>query len=372
MRGRPRKKLRKIRPSSRIKRTRQHVSRGSYAQRDNTQGNNTQGNNTKGRKRKKACGQPRHRVSLEPTSSTSEETNLLLVEEEASLMEVPPMVALPPEQSYEAGYKRGYYEGGEAKAGQQIPPYYILPGVPLEDLIEAGIRYYAGALLPLLPASHVHTVLMRAMNEHIPVSLVRLGDGELLTLAHGTVISTEEAIERGPFLTYAGVDLPDEEVRDQLAASMQKATMMGIPESRHANFQGLLFPVLHYYGLDVRKLTVTSSTVNYTLNDQGLWLSLLRGRNIVVIGNKAAELSTVLSSYGLQVMGRVDAVHGARDIDRVLQEIQSIPGQLDIALVAAGIAAVILCPRITEELGITAVDFGHLANKLESGEMILK
>jgi hypothetical protein len=50
---------------------------------------------------------------------------------------------------------------------------------------------------------------------------------------------------------------------------------------------------------------------------------------------------------------------------------QTAEHSFDIALVAAGIPAVILCYRIAGELGRVAIDFGHLADKLVTGELQL-
>lgn len=252
-----------------------------------------------------------------------------------------------------------------------IPPYYVLPELTADDLIEAGFRQHALSLMPLLSPSAVSGLLMDALSLGRPFSLVRLGDGELLALAHDTVLTVEEARARGPFLSYAGIQLPDHLVRDHMAASLLAADLIGIPESRHPNYQGLLFPVLRHYGIDYRSLRLTSSTINYALNEQGYLMRVLQGRRVLIVGNKAAGLAQVLAIYGIQVSGCVGEVNGAADTNRVMNRIRELRGSFDIALVAAGIAAVILCPIIAQELGVAAVDFGHLANKLENGEVQL-
>ncbi|MNF15190.1 hypothetical protein D3C80_2176880 [compost metagenome] len=57
------------------------------------------------------------------------------------------------------------------------------------------------------------------------------------------------------------------------------------------------------------------------------------------------------------------------DVPRVMQ--LTAEHTFDIALVAAGIPAVVLCRRIAGELGSVAFDFGHLADKLVTGELQL-
>lgn len=249
-----------------------------------------------------------------------------------------------------------------------LPPYCILPERRVEDLIQEGLRHSDSLLLPLRTPWEVHEQIMAKSQHGAACSLVRLGDGELLTLAHDTVLTTPEVQSRGAFLPYSGVQLPCPEVRDQLAASIELADIIGIPESRHDNFQGLLLPVFKYYHLDYRKLWLTSSTINYALNEQGLLSGLLRDRRILLVGNRSAELGRALEKSGLQVSAMVTEVNGTGDIPRVLEQIRTMTAPFDIVLVAAGIAAVILCPRIASEYQVTALDIGHLADRLGRGE----
>ncbi|GGA35796.1 hypothetical protein GCM10010917_21220 [Paenibacillus physcomitrellae] len=202
------------------------------------------------------------------------------------------------------------------------------------------------------------------------LSLVRLGDGELLTLAHDTVLPVEEARRRGPFLPYAGVELPDPGVREKLAQALFKADIIGVPQSRHPSFQGLLFPVLSHYGLDPAKLRLTLSTVNYAMVERGLLLPLLQGRKVLVVGNKSPGLAEVLARSGVEIGGIIPSVQGAHDAENAVAA--AAGHSFDLALVSAGIAAVLICSEIASRLGKPAIDFGHLANKLESGEMTLR
>lgn len=273
--------------------------------------------------------------------------------------------------SYESGFRDGYFEGGEGIVTRLLPPHMILPGVTAEDLIASGIRHLPpGSLLPLLPPPETARALREALDSGQPLSLVRLGDGELLTLAHDIVIPTEEARRRGTFLPYAGVELPAYDIREKLAAAISKADIIGVPVSRHSSFQGLLFPVFAHYGLDLSRLRITTSTVNYSLAEEGLLLPLLRGRKVLIAGNRAEGLASVLRREGIEVVGLVTPIRGVNDAEAAVQEASGYC--FDIALVAAGIAAVLICTEIASRLGKCALDFGHLANKLESGEQGLR
>lgn len=269
--------------------------------------------------------------------------------------------------AFEAGYREGLFEGGEAKLGRLIPRYMLLPEIRVDDVIAAGFPAVAGQLYPMLTPAEVFATAEGALRENRPLSIVRLGDGELLTLAHGTVISTEEALRWGAFLPYAGVHLPNPAAREALAAAIRAADIIGVPESRHPSYQGLLFPVLRHYGIDYRSLRLTTSTVNYELNTGGYLTRLVHGRRVLLIGNQAEALAGYLGQRGVQVVGWLAPVQGVADVPRVMMRFREVP-DFDLALVAAGVAAVMICTRISGELGKVALDTGHLADKLIKGE----
>lgn len=272
--------------------------------------------------------------------------------------------------AYEEGYREGFFEGGEAKLGRLIPRHTLLPEVRVDDVIAAGFPAVAGRLYPLLTPVGVFAAADEALRAGRPLSVVRLGDGELITLAHGTVIGAEEALRWGAFLPYAGVQLPDPAAREALAAAVRAADIIGVPESRHPSYQGLLFPVLHHYGIDYRTLQLTTSTINYELNTGGYLTRLLHGRRVLLIGNQAEALAGFLGQRSVNVVGWLAPVQGVADVPTVAMRVREFP-DFDLALVAAGVAAVMICPQLSRELGKVALDMGHLADKLIKGEAAL-
>ncbi|MFD1178294.1 GT-D fold domain-containing glycosyltransferase [Paenibacillus puldeungensis] len=272
--------------------------------------------------------------------------------------------------AYEDGYREGYFEGGEAKLGRLIPQRMILPEVTVDDVIAAGFQAVSGSLYPLLSAGEVYGEIEQALQSGRPLSVVRLGDGEMLTLAHDTILPTEKVKQWGAFLPHSGVNIPDHSSREALAAAIRSANIVGIPQSRHPSFQGLLFPVLRHFGIDYRGLRLTTSTINYELSEEGYLGKLLKGRCILAIGNNAAELTKMLQQRGFETTSYISPVQGVKDIPRILELAQG--KSFDLALVAAGIPAVILCTQIAEKYGKVAIDFGHLANQLIIGKAMLQ
>ncbi|WP_225445880.1 GT-D fold domain-containing glycosyltransferase [Paenibacillus arenosi] len=305
------------------------------------------------------------------TPSTVHEPSHSSLTDKENLSTEPANVQVEPkietEKTYRKVYMKGKYDGGEALLQQLIPEHLILPDISLDHIISLGFEQVKHLLLPLTDPFAIFVDMKQALLEGRPLSVVRLGDGELLALAHDRLIPSQEIRDHSPFVATSGMSLPDYAGREALAESVRRATYVGIPISRLPYFQGLLYPVCREYGLSLQHMRITYSTVNYLIAQLGYLQQLLQGRNVLLIGNVAQQLGKVLSKRGVIISGMIASVSGMKDIPRVMREAASIT--FDIALVSAGIPAVIIAERIASELGKVALDFGHLANRLAEGEM---
>jgi hypothetical protein len=208
----------------------------------------------------------------------------------------------------------------------------------------------------------VYQEMEDALREQRSYAFIRLGDGELLTLAQDKVLTSDNIRKEGPFLPYAGVSIPNLAARDEIASCIRSASLIGVPMSRHPHFQPLLFSVLRAHGINIQNLRLTTSTMNYTLHEQGLLMRLLTDRKILVIGDIAEELSKVLTRHGMLVTGMITPVKGYPDVPRVLTEASRY--DYDIALIAAGIPAIPIAVHLAGIQGKVTFDFGHLANRM--------
>lgn len=278
------------------------------------------------------------------------------------------------ETSFKEGYAKGFHEGkyagGEEIIDRLLPANVMLPEVSVEQIIAAGVNVYREHAVPLLPAEQVGEAIIQALDEKRPLSLVRLGDGELLTLAQEVVMPVESVRREGKFLEYAGVIVPDMEIRNRLAEAVIRANIVGIPRTRMPNYQLLVAPVFRAYGISYGERNWTDSLINYELFHAGYLLRMLQHRRILVIGNMAEPLSAVLAGYGIVIAGIISPVNGARDATRIVQLARQY--EFDLALVSAGIAAVLIAEELARVTGKVVIDFGHLANAIVKGEAILK
>lgn len=271
------------------------------------------------------------------------------------------------QNAYDKGYEKGLYDAGDGIVDQLLPGLTILPEFSVREIIAAGLEKLKPYFTSLLHPSQIFGELEAALRTNVPMSVVRLGDGELLTLAQEVVYDPERIKKEGAFLSYAGVNIPDLSTRDHLVQAINEASIIGIPKLRLPNFQPLMFSVFRAHGIDFRRLRLTDSTINYMLYQHGYYSKLLPGRRVLIVGNMALPLRDVLVNHGINVIDAITPVEGVKDIPRVMAEISLC--DFDIALVASGVAAVIITQRIASELGKVALDFGHLADSLARGEI---
>lgn len=263
-------------------------------------------------------------------------------------------------------YNKGLYNGGEGMVDELLSDTECLPDLPVRQIIEAGIAHLSPRMIRLLSAHDVFNRMMNALQEGNPLSVIRLGDGELLALAQEVALDEAQVRSQGHFLNYAGIQVPDLSARDQLAQAVRTADIVGIPKLRLPNFQPLAFTVFKVHGISYQQLQLSTSTINYALYLEGYLKRLLVGRRVLLVGNTAHGLGDVMGRNGIHVARAIAPVHGIHDIPRVMNEIAGC--DFDIALVSAGIPAVIIAQRIARDLGRVALDFGHLADAFIKGE----
>lgn len=281
-----------------------------------------------------------------------------------------PSTANEQESAYQAGYKKGLetgkYDGGDAIIDRLLPGQNILPDTSTEQIIASGIAALEHRFVNLLSVDQVGERILQALEERSPLSIVRLGDGELLALAQETVMTIDQVRQEGGFLAYAGIHVPDLAVRDRLLEAVKRAGIVGIPVLRQRNYQPLAAAVFQAYGIDFREREYTDSLVNYSLFKTGYLQRMMQGRRVLIIGNMAERLAAVLSAQGVAVAGIISPVHGTHDADRVAMLAQQF--DFDLALVSAGISAVLITEEIARVMGKVALDFGHMADSLIKGE----
>lgn len=209
-----------------------------------------------------------------------------------------------------------------------------------------------------LPAAAVAGAISAAMAEGRPFALIRLGDGEALTLAQGTVLTPAQVAARG-FLRQAGVIVPDFRARDRVVEAVRRADLVGLADRRDLpDFAPLTERVLDFHGL--RPERICHCCINYALQDEGRLIPLLADKRLFVVNRRWREWAAALVElYGLNVRGGASIDHFGQ-AQAVLSAAKK--NRFDTALVAAGVPATWLCVKLAALCRCVALDLGRLAD----------
>ncbi|HOQ23757.1 MAG TPA: GT-D fold domain-containing glycosyltransferase [Bacillota bacterium] len=200
--------------------------------------------------------------------------------------------------------------------------------------------------------------IRQAINRRQPLSLIRLASGEAFTLAHNSLLP----VAKIPWwVVYAGVVLPNEAARRDLIQAVKEGDIVGLsPDRSRWECAPLLEQAFNLYRL--RPHYITTAIVNWALHREDALYRLIKDVPTIVIGRRAAEAAPLLRAKGVNVV-RTYHLEGYQDLPRCQRQIKSGPF-FRVALVAAGIPATILCPRLARERRCIAIDYGHVINDL--------
>ncbi|WP_134699050.1 GT-D fold domain-containing glycosyltransferase [Ammoniphilus sp. YIM 78166] len=219
-----------------------------------------------------------------------------------------------------------------------------------------------------LTVCQVLKMIQNAMDQKIPFSLVRVGDGENLILAQESVMPIKEVLKkkwakkanRGE----KGVYLPNLTLRNQMVEAIKKADVVGIPfltndpiKAEHNIKRPLTEAAFDYYSIHPRH--VCHTFVNRVLAQKREFWNLLKGKRVLLVGGWAEQVRKILmlEPYGLDNILTIPFFHN-KEMETTIHNISKLSNQFDIALVSCGVNAVVLSQHIAEKTGKVAIDFG--------------
>lgn len=210
-----------------------------------------------------------------------------------------------------------------------------------------------------LTADEVITKIDDAYKLGKKLSVVRLGDGEALALAQEIVLPISEVRKRS-FLPYAGLVVPNLKARDEIAESVRRSNIVGLANNNMPDFTPLLLKALDAHNIDINNLLVTNACINYFLLEENRLKKFLLSApkpRVLLVGNKTDKLAKIMRRSEVRVVAAIKPVLGVRDWKRVMKAVTQY--KFDVALVSAGIAAVMLTEKIANHMNKIALDFGH-------------
>ncbi|WP_413376335.1 GT-D fold domain-containing glycosyltransferase [Paenibacillus taichungensis] len=219
--------------------------------------------------------------------------------------------------------------------------------------------------------------LEAAVRDKRPFSLVRVGDGENIVMSQETVWSTEQVLqERWAIkanLGQKGLRLPNLQLRDEVAASLQRADIVGvlphgdstIKAPEHLKRQ-LTDTVFAHFG--IAPALTCHACVNRELAQVPRFWNMLAGKRILLVTREIEQLRAMLvqEPYHLNITAALP-FDGWDQMQETLQWIQTNQDTFDVALFSCGVNAVVLAERTAALAGKVAIDFGKANNIILKG-----
>jgi hypothetical protein len=234
----------------------------------------------------------------------------------------------------------------------------------------------------ILNSGQLMDKILDALDRKLPCPVVSLGASETFVLAQESVLSVRKIMrhaeaqvanrgaQRGQ--EHRGVRFPNLKARDTLAEALRKIDIVGFNLTIRDHNSGLLTEqVLEHYGLWPKYTFEAYIRRVIMFSQQEKFERMLQGRNILIVAGYADEVAAAMDKrlkdkLELRIAGAVK-IHEFEEIPRVIREMHRI--QFDLALLAAGLNAIILAAHIAEEHGKVSFDLGQGMETLISGRV---
>src|SRR5690554_2983432 len=221
----------------------------------------------------------------------------------------------------------------------------------------------------LLSELEVLKKIKAALKGKKPFSLVRVGDGENIVLGQYTFLPEKEFMN-----TYwvkesfgdrdKGVKLPSILLREQMVRSLKKANIIGICWQNKKDIRvpdrykrSLTNKIFDHYRIEPANLCHVF--VNRKIISYKVFWRLLHDYRVLLISKWAKPFAQLIARKYPSLKPKIVAClpfHNHEQIPDLLKQVGNY--RFDLALVSAGVNAVILAQRIAEQTGKVAIDFG--------------
>ncbi|WP_434752356.1 GT-D fold domain-containing glycosyltransferase [Paenibacillus amylolyticus] len=219
--------------------------------------------------------------------------------------------------------------------------------------------------------------LETALREQRPFSLVRVGDGENIVMSQETVWPMEQVLQERwvvkANLGQKGLRLPNLKMRDEVAASLKRATIVGVLPRGDSTIKApdylkrpLTDMIFAHYG--ITPALTCHACVNRELVQVPRFWQILAGKRVLLVTRELNELQAALvkEPYHLNIVSTLP-FDSYDQMDETLQWIQTHRDEFDVALFSCGVNAVILAERTAALAGKVGIDFGKANNMILKG-----
>lgn len=222
---------------------------------------------------------------------------------------------------------------------------------------------YLGSEIQFLPEDLIHTdtvvqTIVDCVKKKVPLSLIRIGDGELSVMAQDIVLPTEYLKKSAAWNStkYCGVSLKQDlenhySMRDKCIEAVKNADLVGVfPNGEFTN------KVFSAIGFRPKQVFYAFGNVYFCFSKE--FVDLLISDPPLLVGKQAADFAAYLEkTLGVQAAGVFTEINSPEDLDKTIDYMAHFPH--DWSLVSAGVNADIIAPIMAKEYGKVCIDYGH-------------
>lgn len=234
----------------------------------------------------------------------------------------------------------------------------------------------------VLSSGDLMDMILDALNRRAPCPVVSLGASETFVVAQDTVLSyrkimnhaeakvANKGIRRGQ--EHRGIRFPNLKARDALVDALRKVEIIGFNLTIRDNDSGLLTEkVLNYYDLWPKYTYEAYIRRVIMFSQKEKFEQMLKKRKILIVCGYADEVEAALNrnlknKLDFEIVGAIK-IHEFEEIPKVKKEILAY--DFDIALLAAGLNAIILAAYISQVKGKVSFDIGQGMESLITGNI---
>ncbi|TVY10041.1 GT-D fold domain-containing protein [Paenibacillus cremeus] len=199
-------------------------------------------------------------------------------------------------------------------------------------------------------AGFTYRLIQRSIRTGQAVSVIRLGD------VMGKLLARRQLRSLSYVSSFLGIHLPPSAAfLRELEQAVRAATVVGV--SHYLSSINHIQAFLRRTGW--RPPYIADSFINDQLYQKGYLHRLLRSYRVALVGRAAPRAAKQLRKQGIRVALTVPLNH-YRELGRTLGQLAKQQERFDLVLVGASVPGRILCPRIVQQLGKSAIEIGHM------------
>lgn len=198
--------------------------------------------------------------------------------------------------------------------------------------------------------------LINAIENELPFSLVRLGDGEYAVMSQEIVLTLDFLINElvpgwANHYGYCGVKLPDLVMRDRMLEAVKKATVVGLFDG-----EWLITEIFKY--INYTPINKVQAFTNLGLPMNIDFVNLLRKYPPLLVGRDAPIYKEYLEDQLKVLFPPTVGLQDVRELDICIENMLKIPHKW--SLVSAGACAVVVCSEMAYKYNKVSFDAGHM------------